>query len=99
MGGYSAVATVVSNIAGRFTTTAQLDKLKAFNIKHKSKLGSSISTLENAEKTVQFNLDWSQKNLPAIRDFLKNYSKNGSAMNKISLLTLVLMLLLGKIFY
>lgn len=97
MGGYSAVATVVSNIAARFTTPAQLEKLKAFNNKHTGKFGSSISTLNSAVETVNFNLDWSDKKLGSIRTFLKEHGKNSAAMNNISILSLLVIVLIAKI--
>ncbi|XP_046806348.1 membrane alanyl aminopeptidase-like [Lucilia cuprina] len=99
MGGYSSVASVVSNIASRFTTDAQLQKLKDFNGKHKDKFGSSISTLENAVKTVEFNLKWSKEKLGAVKSFLQQYGTNGAAINSISLVTLVVVALIAMIFH
>lgn len=92
MGGYSSVATVVSNLAARFTEQSQLDDLKKFNADNSAKFGSSASTLKAAETTVQENLDWAETRLGTFRTYLA--SRNGSAtLSGLSLLTLLLVAL------
>ncbi|XP_065372514.1 membrane alanyl aminopeptidase [Calliphora vicina] len=99
MGDYSSVASVVSGIAGRFTTDAQLQKLKAFNAKHTTKFGSSMSTLESAVKTVEFNLEWSKTKLGPIKTFFQEHGKSGAAINSVSVLSLVVVALIAMIFH
>ncbi|EDW23766.1 GL23790 [Drosophila persimilis] len=78
MGGYSAVATVISNIATRFTEQKQYEDLQTFNKDHSSKFGSSAATLAAAEVTVRENLDWSEDKLHIFRSYLA--VRGGSAM-------------------
>ncbi|KAM7359496.1 uncharacterized protein ACRADG_013108 [Cochliomyia hominivorax] len=99
LGGYSSVASVVSNIASRFTTKNQLDKLKSFNSRHSNKLGASVSTLERAVKTVEFNLNWSDKKLGTIKTFLREHAKSSATINGVSIVSLVLVTLLAKIIH
>lgn len=92
MGGYSAVATVISNIASRFTTQQQSDDLVAFNKASGSKFGSSKATLDAAEKTVDENLKWAATRLGDFRTYLAG--RNGSAVvNAFSALSLLLVAL------
>ncbi|XP_073820070.1 membrane alanyl aminopeptidase-like [Musca autumnalis] len=99
MGGYSSVATVVSNIASRFTTTQQEAKLKNFNNQNKAKFGTSASTLENAEKTVAENLLWATNKLDAFKTHLKNYKASGSAsLSGFTAITVVLFAVLTRFF-
>ncbi|KAM8705010.1 hypothetical protein ACLKA7_009465 [Drosophila subpalustris] len=89
MGSYSAVATVISNIAARFTEDKQLSALKTFNSANSGKFGSSASTLKSAETTVEENLKWSEAKLLHFRTYLSN--RNGSAMiSAFSFITLLL---------
>ncbi|XP_017058608.1 membrane alanyl aminopeptidase [Drosophila ficusphila] len=78
MGGYSAVATVISNIAARFTTEQQLTDLQTFNRNSGTKFGDSQATLTAAEATVSENLQWAAAKLGVFRSYLAN--RNGSAM-------------------
>ncbi|XP_061386748.1 membrane alanyl aminopeptidase [Musca vetustissima] len=97
MGGYSSVATVISNIASRFTTTQQEAKLKNFNNQNKSKFGTSARTLENAEKTVAENLLWAQNKMGPFKQHLQNYGKGGSAsLTGFTALTMVLFAALAR---
>lgn len=99
MGGYSAVATVISNIASRFTTTNQQSKLKTFNNNNKAKFGSSAATLEAAEKTVEENFDWANKKLGAFTEYLANYKTSGStSLSGFTALTLVLVAVMARLF-
>ncbi|KAH8311145.1 hypothetical protein KR044_004573 [Drosophila immigrans] len=89
MGGYSSVATVISNIAARFTEQTQLDSLKAFNTANGSKFGTSAATLTAAETSVNENLVWAEAKLGHFRTYLSQ--RNGSAMiSAFSLLTVLL---------
>ncbi|SPP82964.1 blast:Membrane alanyl aminopeptidase [Drosophila guanche] len=92
MGGYSAVATVISNIASRFTEQKQYDDLQTFNRANSAKFGSSASTLTAAEATVLENLQWSEAKLGVFRTYLAE--RNGSAIvSAFSALTVLLMAL------
>ncbi|EDV92817.1 membrane alanyl aminopeptidase [Drosophila grimshawi] len=89
MGGYSAVATVISNIASRFTEQSQYEDLQKFNSLNSAKFGSSATTLKAAETTVKENLDWAESKLDTFRVYLAKY--NGSAtISGFSLLSLLL---------
>lgn len=99
-GGYGAVATVVSNIASRFTTESQEAKLKAFNVKNKEAFGTSYSTLEKAETTVAENLLWSKNKLGTFKTYLEKRGNNGSAtVSAYTALTLLMAALLAMIFH
>ena len=99
MGGYSDVASVISNLAGRFTTEAQLNKLKEYNEKNKAKFGSSYATLQSAEKTAEFNLDWSKQKMGPIKTFFQQFGTNSAAMSSVSVFTLVFVALIAFIFH
>ncbi|XP_075168089.1 membrane alanyl aminopeptidase [Haematobia irritans] len=94
MGGISSVASVISNIASRFTTADQQKKLKDFNAANRAKFGTS---LDSAEKTVEENLKWSETKLGAFRDHLIKFKSNGSpALSGFTALTLVLVALVAR---
>lgn len=78
MGGFSSVATVISNIAARFTEESQYEALKNFNAANSTKFGSSASTLISAESTVKQNLDWAEAKLGHFRNYLA--IRNGSVV-------------------
>ncbi|XP_013106936.1 membrane alanyl aminopeptidase [Stomoxys calcitrans] len=97
MGSYGSVATVISNIASRFTTHAQEDKLKNFNKDNKAKFGEAATTLEAAEKTVEENLAWAEAKLSAFRDHLTLFRKNGSpSLSSFTALTLLLAVFMAR---
>lgn len=70
MGSYSSVATVISNIAARFTEESQYESLRSFNAANSTKFGSAASTLTSAESTVKQNLDWAEDRLGHFRNYL-----------------------------
>lgn len=72
MGSYSAVATVISNIAARFTEEKQLAALKSFNAGNSNKFGSSAATLKSAETSVEENIKWADAKLGHFRTFCLN---------------------------
>ncbi|XP_016982032.2 membrane alanyl aminopeptidase [Drosophila rhopaloa] len=90
MGGYSAVATVISNIAARFTTQQQLTDLQNFNRNYGSKFGTSQATLTSAEETVQENLNWAAAKLGVFRSYLANYRSGSAMVNAFSAISLLL---------
>ncbi|XP_058975541.1 membrane alanyl aminopeptidase [Musca domestica] len=97
MGGYSSVASVISNIASRFTTAQQETKLKNFNTQNRGKFGSSASTLDSAEKTVKENLDWAEKKLGTFKSHLDKYTTGGSAsLSGFTALSMVLFAVLAR---
>ncbi|XP_030370710.1 membrane alanyl aminopeptidase [Scaptodrosophila lebanonensis] len=92
MGSYSAVATVISNLAARFTEESQKKDLEDFTTNNKHKFGSSATTLETAVKTVEENLVWANEKLGTFRTYLA--SRNGAATKSaFTALTLVLLAL------
>lgn len=98
MGGYSAVATVISNIAARFTTEQQYADLQNFNKNSGSKFGSSQATLTAAEATVSENLAWAQAKLGVFRSYLagRNGGAMASALSGLSLLLVALATILRQ---
>ncbi|XP_017103497.2 membrane alanyl aminopeptidase-like [Drosophila bipectinata] len=92
MGGYSAVATVISNIAARFTTEQQYADLQTFNKNSGSKFGNSQATLTAAEATVAENLEWAQAKLGVFRSYLagRNGGTMASALSAVSLVLVAL---------
>lgn len=94
MGSYSSVATVIANIAARFTTTSEQESLKTFNEQNKDKFGSAASTLVAAEKTVTENLAWATNKLGQFRSYLDN--RNGAGTNSIAILTMLVCALVGR---
>uniref|UniRef100_A0A0K8WLP7 Aminopeptidase n=3 Tax=Bactrocera latifrons TaxID=174628 RepID=A0A0K8WLP7_BACLA len=94
MGSYSSVATVIANIAARFTTTTEQQSLKTFNEQNKGKFGSAESTLVAAEKTVAENLAWATKKLGQFRSYLDN--RNAAGTNSIAILTTIVCALVGR---
>lgn len=97
MGGYSSVASVISNIASRFTTAQQENKLKNFNTQNRGKFGGSASTLDSAEKTVKENLDWAEKKLGTFKSHLEKYTTGGSAsLSGFTALSMVLFAVLAR---
>uniref|UniRef100_A0A0A1XS95 Aminopeptidase n=1 Tax=Zeugodacus cucurbitae TaxID=28588 RepID=A0A0A1XS95_ZEUCU len=94
LGSYASVATVISNIAARFTTEEQQKSLKAFNEKNKDTFGSAHSTLVAAEKTVAENLAWASNRLGQFKTYLDK--RNGAATNTIAILTMLVCALVGR---
>lgn len=90
MGSYSSVASEISSIASRFTTKEQHDKLDAFIKKNGSKFGGSEKTLTKALNTVKENLEWSEKRLPPVVNYLHKF-KNSAQSAGISAMTVLLM--------
>ncbi|XP_055908825.1 membrane alanyl aminopeptidase-like [Eupeodes corollae] len=80
MGSYSSVATEISNIASRFTTKEQQAKLDAFINKSGTQFGSSQKTLTKAATTVKENLEWSEKRLPPVVKYLKDFRNSATSI-------------------
>ncbi|XP_022221219.2 membrane alanyl aminopeptidase [Drosophila obscura] len=92
MGGYSPVATVISNIASRFTEQKQYEDLQTFNRNNSAKFGTAAATLTAAEVTVLENLQWSEAKLGVFRAYLA--VRNGSAIaSAFSALTMIMVAL------
>ncbi|XP_036342052.1 membrane alanyl aminopeptidase-like [Rhagoletis pomonella] len=96
LGSYSTVATVISNLAARFTTESQLQNLKEFNERNKSNFGSSQSTLVAAETTAEENLAWATTRLTSFKNYLLKRKSNGATANTFAVLTLVVCAAVGR---
>lgn len=77
----STVGSILSNLAARFSTQEQIDKLKAFYATNAVSFGD-LQTIPNAITDAQFNVDWAAKHVPDIMGYLNA----GSATITISLL-------------
>lgn len=72
LGGMPALASTISNIAGRFTTIEEKQALEDFNTAHKSDFGDSSVILEKAVKNVETNLKWAEERLPSVLEYFAN---------------------------
>lgn len=63
------VPSLLSSIATRATTSAQIDKISQFS--DSNELGSN-KVLQTALNSANFNLKWASVNVPEIKSFLNN---------------------------
>lgn len=96
-GSYSAVASEISGIASRFTTKEQQAKLDDFVAKNGNKFETSIKTLNKAQDSVKENLEWSEKRLPAVVNYLDKF-RNSARSIGVSTLTVLLMAFVTYLF-
>ncbi|XP_004523070.1 membrane alanyl aminopeptidase [Ceratitis capitata] len=96
LGSSSSVATVISNIAARFTTASEQQSLRQFNEQNSSKFGSSASTLLAAEKAVEENLAWASSRLESFTSYLSNRKHSGAATNTVAVLTVILCAIVSR---
>lgn len=67
------VATILSQLATRFSTREQTDKLKTFVEKNKDEYGPITKGITTAE----YNVKWADKNMPEIIAYLKGKPSGG----------------------
>ncbi|XP_055847851.1 membrane alanyl aminopeptidase-like [Episyrphus balteatus] len=90
MGNKAEVAQQISKLAECFTTKEQQSKFDTFIAKRGNKFEGSKEALRTAAKAVKENLEWSEKRLGHVVQFLKDY-KNSSRRIGMSMLTVALM--------
>lgn len=91
-GGMSQVALILSNLAARFSTQDQIDKLEQFYQNNSAHFGTSQS-IQNALIDAKFNLDWAKQHVPVIIDYFEASSTTASQIS-FMLLTMMLLFLL-----
>lgn len=64
------VAAILSQLAGRFTTREQIQKLNSFVENNKSKHGS-WALISRGIGNAEYNLNWADKHMPEIIAYLK----------------------------
>lgn len=89
-GGSGQVASILSNLAARFSTQEQIDALQAFYDANLSFFGAS-QTIPNAITDAKFNLDWAKEHVPVIINYFDVTA--GSATLTVSLVLIVTTLL------
>lgn len=87
------VASIISNLAARFSTQDQIDKLDTFYKANAAHFGTS-QTIPNAIIDAAFNLNWAKQHVPAIVVYL---NANSSATIHISFIVLAISSLLFMI--
>lgn len=68
-GGSGDVATILSNLAARFTSQAQVQQLETFN--NANAFEFSSQTIPDAIADAKFNLAWADKHVPDIYDYMR----------------------------
>lgn len=71
-GDISDVATIISNLAARFSTSAQIEQLETFYAGKESEFGSK--TIATAITDAKFNLQWADKHVPTIYNYMRSVS-------------------------
>ncbi|XP_075163002.1 aminopeptidase N-like [Haematobia irritans] len=92
LGGWSVLASVISDLANYFTTQSQLDSLKDFIEMKGDLFGSSRYILENAVPKAEANLAWSAKHLASLFEYLDQRNGASAINSALSLLPLWLTL-------
>lgn len=70
---------VLSSLASQFTSNEQIENVNKFIEENKSALGP-IDTLQISLRNAKYNLKWAERNVPAIKEYLK--SDTGSAYTR-----------------
>jgi hypothetical protein len=79
--GMGAVGSAFASVADRFTTTAQINKLNGFILVNSAALGAGPSlTIRNAIIETEWQMNWSETNAPAIREFLLEKKNSASSV-------------------
>lgn len=89
-GSTSNVAGILSNVAARFTTDAQIEQLKAFRTA--TAPYTTTASLQRAIDDAEFNQQWAKKHVPVIVEYMRQ--KNGAG----ALTSAVVMVVLAAIF-
>ncbi|XP_067625622.1 membrane alanyl aminopeptidase-like isoform X2 [Eurosta solidaginis] len=95
LGDHSKVASAISDMASRFTKESEQQSLTMFNQKNKLKFGSSVTTLEASEKTVEENLAWAKARLGSFKTYLDLRKINRAAKNSFTLQVVILCSVFG----
>lgn len=69
------VPTILSQLVSRATTTQQIDRIQKFA--DENQLNEDMS-LKLALKGAELNLNWSERNVPTIKDFIKSKNISGT---------------------
>lgn len=81
------VASILSNLAARFTSTAQVTQLETFYNGKELEFGSQ--TIPTAIADAKFNLEWANTHVPGIYDYMRGVSGASQLVSSISLLLIV----------
>lgn len=93
-GGAGQVASILSNLAARFSSQEQIDELQTFYNANVNFFGAS-QTIPNAIADAKFNLDWAKEHVPVIINYFDVTA--GSATLTVSLVLIFTTLL--SLFY
>lgn len=63
------MASILSNLAARFSRQEQIDELQAFYDANRNFFGTS-QTIPNAIADAKFNLEWANKHVPVIINYI-----------------------------
>lgn len=88
----SSVAGILAGLAARFTTRAQIEQVKTFRVNTPAYSGFLNSAIADAE----YNLDWSQKHVPTIVEYIK---QQNSAAGITSAIVLIVMSAVVAVFH
>lgn len=73
-GNKEAVASLLSAVAGRFTSEEEITKLKAYLTSTTTYWETSaVETIQKAIKSAEENLEWSEKYISGIVDFVNDF--------------------------
>lgn len=82
----SDVASILSNLAARFTSTTQISQLETFYSEKELEFGSQV--IPTAIADAKFNLEWANTHVPGIYNYMRGVS-GASQLVSISLLLIV----------
>lgn len=78
-GGTGDVASILSGLAGRFTTQSQIDKLVKFQAD--TPAYTTSVTITRAVATARLNLAWAEAHVPTVLKFIDDYNGAGQIMS------------------
>ncbi|XP_034485935.1 membrane alanyl aminopeptidase [Drosophila innubila] len=93
LGSWSKTAEVLSELSDYFTTREQEKQFSEFVNKNSALFGSSAAQLKTAQTKVNTNLQWAEKRLGTLVNFLA--SRNGAAGSTVATLLIIMSTLLG----
>ncbi|XP_034112596.2 aminopeptidase N-like [Drosophila albomicans] len=91
LGSWSRTADVLSEMADYFTTREQQQQFSDFIEKNSASFGDSVTTLKTALTTVETNVQWAERRLGRLVNFLAK--RNGAAAVGLTLATMLLMMM------